>query len=105
MQNFAHLLHLLILLVFSFVCRQFLPNDDKNVPKPPVLNPNYPHYLAGVPPELQGAPYPGAVPHNLPGALNNYPRPPLQMGFDAHPQMRAPPIAPAALGMMPGGKA
>lgn len=80
-------------------------NGDKNLPKPPVLNPNYPHYLAGVPPELQGAPgYPGPIPgHNMPGG---YPRPPLQMGYDGHPQMRAPPMAAASLGMLPsGGKA
>lgn len=84
--------------------RIHLISGDKNLPKPPVLNPNYPHYLAGVPPELQGGPYPGPVPgHNIPAG---YPRPPLQMGFDAHPQMRAPPLAPAALGMVPaGGKA
>lgn len=76
---------------------------DKNLPKPPVLNPNYPHpYLPGVPPELQGAYPPGPVPPNLPGG---YPRPPLQMGFEPHPQMRAPPLAPSALGMLPSGKA
>lgn len=79
-------------------------NGDKNLPRPPVLNPNYPHYLAGVPPELQGAPgYPGPMPGHMPGG---YPRPPLQMGYDAHPQMRAPPMAAAALGaMLPSGKA
>lgn len=66
------------------------------------MNPNYPHYLAGVPPEL-GA-YPGAVAaHNLPAGLNNYPRPPMQMNFDGHPSMRAPPLTSAL--MLPGGKA
>lgn len=67
------------------------------------MNPNYPHpYLPGVPPELAAYP-PGPVPPpNLPAG---YPRPPLQMGFDPHPHMRAPPLAPAALGMLPSGKA
>lgn len=82
----------------------------KAVVKPPILNPNYPpHYLGpmnGAPPhDLQAAAAYGAagVHNNLPPALNNYPRQPLQVGFDPHPQMRAPPLGPA-LGAMPGGK-
>lgn len=81
------------------------PGGVKAVAKPPVLNPNYPHYLGG--------PMNGAGPHdlaygaagvhnNLPPGLNNYPRAPLQVGFDPHPQMRAP--LGGALSAIPGGK-
>lgn len=61
----------------------------------------------GAPPhELQaaaaaGAGY-GALHNNLPPALNNYPRPPLQVGYDPHSQMRAPVVP--SLGGIPGGK-
>lgn len=41
--------------------------------------------------------------NNLPAALNNYPRPPLQVGYDPHQQMRAP-LGPAGLGAIGGGK-
>lgn len=75
----------------------------EKMPKPPGMNPNYPHYMGGMPPEL-AAQYPGAPIPGHPGALNNYPpRPPLQMGFDAHPSMRGPPLASGL--MLPGGKA
>lgn len=74
--------------------------------KPPVLNPNYPHYLApmngAAPHDIQAAAYAAGVHNNLPPALNNYPRAPLQVGFDPHAQMRAP-LGPA-LGAIPGGK-
>lgn len=81
----------------------------KAVAKQPVMNPNYPHYLGpmngggGAPHDQAAAAYgaPG-VHNNLPPALNNYPRAPLQVGFD-HPQMRAPPLG-AALSGIPGGK-
>lgn len=83
----------------------------KAVAKQPVMNPNYPHYLGpmnggggAAPHDLQAAAAYGApgVHNNLPPALNNYPRAPLQVGFD-HPQMRAPPLG-AALSGIPGGK-
>lgn len=63
------------------------------MPKPPMaINPNYPPYMAGMPPELAAQYAAGPIPGH-PGALNNFPpRPPMQMGFDAHPSMRAPPI-------------
>lgn len=84
-------------------------NVVKAVSKPPVLNPNYPHYLGamngGAPHELQAVAYNAAAAaaaagHNLPAGLNNYPRAPIQLGFDPHPQLRAPPLA-----AIPGGKA
>lgn len=81
----------------------------KAVPKPPVMNPNYPHYLGpmngAAPHDIQAAAAYGAaaVHNNLPPGLNNYPRAPLQVGFDPHPQMRAPPLGPA-LSAIPGGK-
>lgn len=78
----------------------------KPVAKPAVLNSGYPHYLGpmnGAGPHDLQAPYGGGVPNNLPPAgLNNYPRAPLQVGFDPHAQMRAP-INPS-LGGMHGGK-
>ncbi|XP_055693745.1 protein groucho-like isoform X2 [Lutzomyia longipalpis] len=79
----------------------------KAVAKPPVLNPGaYPHYLGplngAAPHELQAAYGAPGVHNNLPPAINNYPRAPLQVGFDPHPQMRAP-LGPA-LGAIPGGK-
>ena len=79
----------------------------KAVAKPPVLNPNYPHYLGpmngAAPHEIQAAAYGAAGVHNnLQPGLNNYPRAPLQMGFDPHPQMRAP-LGPS-LSAIPGGK-
>ncbi|XP_044757609.1 transducin-like enhancer protein 3-B isoform X3 [Coccinella septempunctata] len=43
----------------------------------------------------------GGLHNNLPPALNNYPRPPLQVGYDPHSQMRAPVVP--GLGI-PGGK-
>lgn len=83
----------------------------KAVAKPPVMNPNYPHYLGpmngGGPHDLQAAAAYGAVAgqHNLPPNMNNYPRAPLQVGFEPHPQMRAPPLGPGvSLGSIPGGK-
>lgn len=86
----------------------------KAVAKPPVLNPNYPHYLGpmngAAPHDLQAAAAAAAaygaaagVHNNLPPGLNNYPRAPLQVGFDPHAQMRAPPLG-AALSGIPGGK-
>lgn len=68
----------------------------KSVPKPPVLNAGaYPPYLGqmngGPPHDLQAAAY------NLPHGFG--PRGPLQVGFEPHPQMRAPPIS-----GIPGGK-
>ncbi|XP_060524762.1 transducin-like enhancer protein 4 [Cylas formicarius] len=81
----------------------------KPVVKPPTLG-QYPPYLAmanGGPHDLQaaaaaaGAGY-GGLHNNLPPALNNYPRPPLQVGYDPHTQMRAPVVP--ALGGIPGGK-
>jgi groucho len=76
----------------------------KAVAKPPVLNSGYPHYLApmngGGPHDLQAA-YGVGVHNNLPPSLNSYPRAPLQVGFDPHPQMRAP-LGPTLGG--PGGK-
>ncbi|XP_059490113.1 transducin-like enhancer protein 4 isoform X2 [Neocloeon triangulifer] len=61
----------------------------------------YPPYLAGAAPhELQPGAY-GAHLNNLPPSLNNYQRPPI-VGFDPHPQMRAP-LGPG-LGGIPGGK-
>lgn len=80
------------------------------VAKPPALNPaaaasGYPHYLnqlngAGNPHEMQAA-YAAAAAAGAPG----YPRGPpgLPMGFDPHPQMRAPPVGPLSAGMA-GGK-
>lgn len=44
----------------------------------------------------------GALHNNLPPALNSYPRPPLQVGYDPHTQMRAPVVP--GLGGCPGGK-
>ncbi|GAB0097142.1 TLE_N domain-containing protein [Sergentomyia squamirostris] len=82
------------------------PVAVKAVAKPPVLNPGYPHYLGPLngagPHELQAAYGAPGVHNNLPPAINNYPRAPLQVGFDPHPQMRAP-LGPA-LGAIPGGK-
>lgn len=74
--------------------------NGEKMPKPPLMNPNYPPYLAGMPPELAAAQYGAGPMPGHPGALNNYgpQRPPLQMGFEAHPSMRAPPL------MMPAGK-
>ncbi|CAD7088209.1 unnamed protein product [Hermetia illucens] len=86
----------------------------KAVAKPPVLNPaGYPPYLgqlngAAGPHELQAA-YGAAaaaaagVHNNLPPGMNNFPRAPMQVGFDPHPQMRAPHLGPP-LGTIPGGK-
>lgn len=74
----------------------------KAVAKPPVLNPNYPHYLGpmnGAGPHDLGA-YGAAGVHNLPPGLNNYPRAPLQVAFDPHPQHMRAPIG----GAIPGGK-
>jgi groucho len=80
----------------------------KTVAKPPVLNPGYPPYLGplngGNPHDLQAAAAYAAAGVHLPPGLNNYPRPPLQVGFDPHAQMRAPPLGPAAPGAIPGGK-
>lgn len=81
----------------------------KAIAKPPGLNPaGYPHYLGQLngasPHELQavyGAAAAG-VHNNLPPGMNNYPRAPMQVGFDPHPQMRAP--IGAALSTMPSGK-
>lgn len=60
----------------------------KAVAKQPVMNPNYPHYLGpmnggGGPPHDQAAAAygPPGVHNNLPPALNNYPRAPLQVSF------------------------
>lgn len=45
----------------------------------------------------------GALHNNLPPALNNYPRPPLQaVGYDPNSHMRAPVVP--GLGGIPGGK-
>lgn len=44
----------------------------------------------------------GPLHNNLPPSLNNYPRPPLQVAYDPHSQMRAPVVA--GLGGIPGGK-
>ncbi|XP_055385778.1 protein groucho-like [Condylostylus longicornis] len=86
----------------------------KAVVKPLVPNPGaYPPYLGALngagPHDLQAA-YGAAaaaaaagVHNNLPPGLNNFPRAPIQVGFDPHPQMRAPPLGPA-LGSIPGGK-
>lgn len=92
--------------------------------KPPAMNPNFPHYLGplnggGPPHDMQAAAVaaaaaaaaaaagyggpPGGHNPNIPPGLNNYPRAPLQVGFDPHPQMRAPPLG-AALTGIPGGK-
>ncbi|XP_063909738.1 transducin-like enhancer protein 4 isoform X2 [Zophobas morio] len=80
----------------------------KPVVKPPALG-QYPPYLAGMsngaPHDLQAAAAAGAyggLHNNLPPALNNYPRPPLQVGYDPHSQMRAPVVP--GLGGIPGGK-
>ncbi|CAH1100207.1 unnamed protein product [Psylliodes chrysocephalus] len=72
----------------------------------------YPPYLAmsngGAPHELQAAAAAAAagnyagLHNNIPPALNNYPRPPLQVGYDPHSQMRAPVVP--GLGAIPGGK-
>lgn len=82
----------------------------KAVAKPPILNPGYPHYhlpMNGGPHELQAAAvaaYGAAGVHNnLPPGLNNYPRPPLQVGFDPHAQMRAP-LGPGMASLASGGK-
>lgn len=78
----------------------------KPVVKPPTLG-QYPPYLAGAGAhELQAAAgaY-GAALHNhnhLPPGLNSYPRPPIQVGYDPHSQMRAPVVP--GLGGIPGGK-
>lgn len=79
----------------------------KALPKPP-MNPGYPpHYLGplngAAPHDLQAAygaaAAAAAAGHNLPpGMNNNYPRPPMQVGFDPHPQMRAPPLTGIAAG-------
>lgn len=91
--------------------------------KPPAMNPNFPHYLGplnggGPPHDMQAAAVaaaaaaaaaagyggpPGGHNPNMPPGLNNYPRAPLQVGFDPHAQMRAPPLG-AALTGIPGGK-
>ncbi|KAF2898886.1 hypothetical protein ILUMI_07285 [Ignelater luminosus] len=83
----------------------------KPVVKPPSLG-QYPPYLAmsnGAPHDLQAAAVAaaaasgyGPLHNNLPPALNNYPRPPLQVGYDPHSQMRAPVVP--GLGGIPGGK-
>ncbi|KAJ8969412.1 hypothetical protein NQ317_009514 [Molorchus minor] len=80
----------------------------KPVVKPPALG-QYPPYLAmsngAAPHELQAAAAAGnygGLHNNLPPALNNYPRPPLQVGYDPHTQMRAPVVP--GLGGIPGGK-
>lgn len=75
----------------------------KPVMKPPALG-QYP-YLAGAGPhELQAAAgaYGALNHHNHLPALNNYPRPPLQVGYDPHAQIRAPVVP--GLGGIPGGK-
>ncbi|KAG4065010.1 hypothetical protein HA402_004133 [Bradysia odoriphaga] len=75
----------------------------KAVAKPPVLNPNYPHYLGpmnGAGPHDLGAYGAAGVHNNLPPGLNNYPRAPLQVAFDPHPQHMRAPIGAA----IPGGK-
>ncbi|XP_017770757.1 PREDICTED: protein groucho-1-like [Nicrophorus vespilloides] len=80
----------------------------KPVVKPPPLG-QYP-YLAGMsngggPHDLQAAAAAagayGVMHNNLPPTLNNYPRPPLQVGYDSHSQMRAPVVP--GIGI-PGGK-
>lgn len=90
----------------------------KSVAKPPLLNAAYPHYLGplngAAPHDLQAYAAAAAIHNNLPPGLNNYPRAPLQVGFDPHPQMRAPLGAPppsmagagggAPPGSIPGGK-
>ncbi|KAJ8926653.1 hypothetical protein NQ314_020955 [Rhamnusium bicolor] len=80
----------------------------KPVVKPPALG-QYPPYLAmsngAAPHDLQAAAAAGnygGLHNNLPPALNNYPRPPLQVGYDPHSQMRAPVVP--GLGGIPGGK-
>lgn len=77
----------------------------KPVVKPPALG-QYPPYLAGManggPHDLQAAGAYGGLHNNLPPALNNYPRPPLQVAYDPHSQMRAPVVP--GLGGIPGGK-
>lgn len=80
----------------------------KAVPKPPMNPGGYPpHYLGplngGAPHDLQAAygaaAAAAAAGHNLPPGMNNaYPRPPMQVGFDPHPQMRAPPLTGIAAG-------
>lgn len=80
----------------------------KAVPKPPMNPAGYPpHYLGplngAAPHDLQAAygaaAAAAAAGHNLPpGMNNNYPRPPMQVGFDPHPQMRAPPLTGIAAG-------
>lgn len=65
-------------------------------------------FLGGAPHELQAAAAAaaagsyGALHNNLPPTLNSYPRPPLQVGYDPHTQMRAPVVP--GLGGCPGGK-
>lgn len=59
----------------------------------------------GAPHDLQAAAAAsayGAIHNNIPPTLNNYPRPPLQVGYDPHSQMRAP-VVPGLAGI-PGGK-
>lgn len=59
-------------------------------------------FAGGGPHDLQAAAAAagyGAM-HNPP-AINNYPRPPLQVGYDPHPTMRAPVVPGMAI---PGGK-
>ncbi|XP_049821716.1 transducin-like enhancer protein 4 isoform X2 [Aethina tumida] len=80
----------------------------KQVVKPPALG-QYPNYIpitnGASPHELQVAAAAGSyggLHNNLPPTLNNYPRPPLQMGYDPHSQMRAPVVP--GMGGIPGGK-
>ncbi|XP_018574154.1 transducin-like enhancer protein 4 [Anoplophora glabripennis] len=80
----------------------------KPVVKPPALG-QYPSYLAmsngAAPHDLQAAAAAGnygGLHNNLPPTLNSYPRPPLQVGYDPHNQMRAPVVP--GLGGIPGGK-
>ena len=86
----------------------------KPVVKAPPIS-QYPHYIgAGAGPHdpqaaaaAAAAGY-GPLHNNLPPALNSvsYPRTPLVTlgNYDPHSQMRAPPLGPASLGGIPGGK-
>lgn len=78
----------------------------KGVVKPPLMNPGYPHYLGPLngapPPELQAAYGPAGIPGGIPPGLANYPRAPMQVGYDPHQQLRAP-LGPG-MGSLTGGK-